>query len=106
MVHSARGGDLFVANANKGTISEVSSLGVVSTFASGFTSPDGLAFNGAGDLFVSNSNGTIDKITPSGVVSTFVTGLQAPAGLAFEAGLNSSPSLDEKHSSDGDGRNK
>jgi hypothetical protein len=38
----------------------------VSTFASGFSDPFGLAFDAAGNLFVSNDTGTVDKVTPGG----------------------------------------
>ena len=48
----------------------------------------GLAFNKAGDLFVSygnSSSGTVTKITPAGVQSTVASGLDYPEGLAFDS---------------------
>ena len=59
----------------------------VSTFASGFNNPAGLAFDAAGNLYVANAaGGTISKVTPTGAVSTFVaSGLSSPRGLAFDA---------------------
>ena len=62
--------------------------GVVSTFvSSGLNTPEGLAFDAAGNLYVANAgNNTISEVTLAGVVSTFVnTGLySSPAGLAFD----------------------
>ena len=62
----------------------------VSTFASGFNNPAGLAFDAAGNLYVANAaGGTISKVTPTGAVSTFVaSGLNSPRGLAFDAAGN------------------
>jgi len=60
-----------VANEFGGTISEVTPGGAVSTFASGFNGPFGLAFDAAGNLFVANNgNGRISEVTPGGAVST------------------------------------
>jgi DNA-binding beta-propeller fold protein YncE len=57
-----------------------------STFASGLDDPAGLAFNSAGDLFVSDqANGSIDEFTPGGTKSTFASGLSSPRGLAFNS---------------------
>ncbi len=68
------------------TVSEVTPAGVVSTFASGFDDPDGLAFDAAGNLYVANyGNNTVSEVTPAGVVSTFASGFNEPDGLAFDA---------------------
>ena len=70
-------------------MSEVTPAGVVSTFASGFDDPVGLAFDAAGNLYVANAgNGTVSKVTPAGVVSTFASGFNDPVGLAFDAAGN------------------
>jgi sugar lactone lactonase YvrE len=52
--------------------------------------PEGLAFDAAGNLYVSNiGNNTISKVTPGGAVSAFVNiGLNEPLGLAFDAAGN------------------
>jgi hypothetical protein len=62
----------------------------ISPFASGFDSPQGLAFDTAGNLYVANYNsGTVSKVTPTGTVSTFASGLGHPdGGLAFDAAGN------------------
>ena len=64
-------------------MSKVTPAGVVSTFASGFNGPAGLAFDSAGNLYVANDDGTVSEVTPAGVVSTFASGFNDPAGLAF-----------------------
>jgi hypothetical protein len=62
------------------------------TFASGLNQPWGLAFDGAGNLFVSNyGDHRIYKFTPGGVRTTFATftsGLKGPQGLAFDSAGN------------------
>ena len=59
----------------------------VSAFASAFDDPAGLAFDAAGNLFVSNhANNTVSEVSPTGVVSSFFSGLNVPSGLAFGAG--------------------
>ena len=90
-------GNLFVADTHK--IRKITSGGTVSTFAGStqgyadsapeadpqFDNPSALAFDGDGNLFVSDGgNHVIRKITSGGVVSTF-SGLQSIGG--FEDGL-------------------
>ncbi|OWK39899.1 IPT/TIG domain-containing protein [Fimbriiglobus ruber] len=61
----------------------------VTTFASGFTGPEGVAFDAAGNLYVADTFAdTVDKVTPGGVVSTFASGITAPEALAFNAAGN------------------
>jgi hypothetical protein len=80
-------------NATAGTFSipvTVSSTvtPTVSTFASGFNDPNGLAFDAAGNLYVANTQTSIlSKVTQAGVVSTFASG-DDPEGLAFGAAGN------------------
>jgi sugar lactone lactonase YvrE len=81
-------GNLFVADAGNQTIRKITPAGVVSTFAGGagvaastdgtgtaarFKTPTGLAFDSAGNLYVTDrGNATVRKITSAGVVvSTF-----------------------------------
>ena len=61
---AAQAGNLFVANDFNNTVSEVTPSGVVTTFAVGFSGPEGLAFNASGDLFVTNTgDDSISEVT-------------------------------------------
>ena len=78
-------GDIFAVDTANSTIREITSAGVVSTLAglagnqgsadgvgshARFNSPTGIAMDGAGNLFVSDThNKIIRKITPAGVVN-------------------------------------
>ncbi len=90
-------GNIYVAETGGQTIRKVTPAGVVSTVAglggtSGsadgvgdaarFSTPVGVAVNGAGNIFVTDQgNSTIRRITPGGVVTT-VAGLAGSAGRA------------------------
>jgi len=62
----------------------------ISTFATGLSSPYGIAFDAIGNLYVDDlGNNAICKVNPSGVVSTFVSsGINSPRGLVFDASGN------------------
>lgn len=81
-------GNIFVGDSGNYLIRKVTPGGVVTTFAglagaagsvdgtgsaARFTSPNGLVFDSAGNLYVADGN-AIRKITPAGVVSTLVGG--------------------------------
>ena len=51
-------GNLYVADLNNNTVSQVTPTGAVNTFASGFNLPKGLAVDSAGNLYVANWTGT------------------------------------------------
>jgi hypothetical protein len=90
-------GNVYVADWSGHTIRKVTTGGVVTTLAGSadmagsadgtgaaarFTSPQGLAVDGAGNLYVTDqSNHTIRKVTPDGVVTT----LAGSAGVAGSA---------------------
>jgi sugar lactone lactonase YvrE len=109
--------NLYVADTGSNKIRRITPAGVVSTFvgsgsagstdatgtAASFSGPRGLAFDSAGNLYVSDGgNNTIRRITPAGVVTTFAgsgsagstdaTGTAAsfsgPRGLAFDSAGN------------------
>lgn len=84
--HSAPG-DLYLAQTEAGVILKFTPGGTKSTFASGLDHPGALAFDRAGNLFVSGGSGqpgNIVKITPSGQVTVFASGLSIPGALAFD----------------------
>jgi sugar lactone lactonase YvrE len=95
---SAPAQNLFVSDgySNSGNIYKFTPDGVQSTFASGLHYTFGLAFDSAGNLFVTvfsvDSNGVVNssiyKFTPDGVRSTFASGLHYTFGLAFDSAGN------------------
>jgi sugar lactone lactonase YvrE len=81
-------GSLFESDQASGFVYEYTG-GVRSTFASGLNSPNDLAFNSAGNLFVGVSNGNgsggyIAEFTPGGAANTFASGIVEPNGLEFQ----------------------
>jgi sugar lactone lactonase YvrE len=86
---SASAQNLFVSGGDPGNgkIFELTPDGVETTFASGLNSPQNLAFDSEGNLFVVDS-GAIYKFTPDGVRTTFALGLPGPLGLAFDSAGN------------------
>jgi hypothetical protein len=68
-----------------GHIYKFTSNGASSTFAGGLDGPEGLAFDSAGNLFVSIGD-NIYEFTPAGVRSTFASGTSG--ALAFDAAGN------------------
>lgn len=96
-------GDLYVSDTQSHVIRRITAAGVVTTFAgtpgsagdsdgtgaaARFNQPAGLAFDGAGNLFVADSgNHTIRRITPAGAVSTFA-GVPGVNGVFDAVGLD------------------
>jgi hypothetical protein len=84
--------DAFVSDTT-GTITEITDAGVTSVFASGLTTPGGMAFRGkrynnneagVGDLFVAETDaGLVSEYTVDGTRTVFATGGH-PNFLAFE----------------------
>ncbi len=64
---------------------KASGLAPVGRLWTGFSSPVGMAFDRAGNLFVAEwGAGRISRITPDGARSTFADGLSGPSGLAID----------------------
>src|SRR5262245_53674428 len=81
---SRAGSIMYASDWNDGTILKINSTGVVSVFVSGFTGPQGLAFDSSRNLYVAEvGSGSIKKITPTGTISTLASGLEFPEGLAI-----------------------
>jgi glucose/arabinose dehydrogenase len=91
---SAHAQNLFVTSGTlvggkiPGTIYEYTPGGVQSTFASVSHTPNALAFDSAGNLFVTTGIGEIQKFTPGGAQSIFATGLFNPMALAVDSAGN------------------
>ncbi len=77
----------YVSGSPGGGIRAFMPSGASSLFATTYaTSPMGLAFDGAGNLYAAVLNDTILKYTPGGVPAVFAsTGLNNPHALAFDA---------------------
>ncbi|MFZ3374822.1 MAG: hypothetical protein WA183_04655 [Chthoniobacterales bacterium] len=85
----AAANDLYEADTNSGNVFKFAPNASRSTFASGLTNPEGLAFDVNFNLFVSDTGtNSIFKFTPSGTRTAFATGLNGPASLVFDAAGN------------------
>src|SRR3954447_18331318 len=73
---------------NLGHIYKFTTRGAASTFRSGLDGPEGLAFDVAGNLYVTSFLGHIYKFTPGAARTTFTSGLNDPMGLAFDSAGN------------------
>lgn len=116
-------GNLFIADSNNDSVRKVDAVtGIISTVAGGYANwgysgdggpatsaqlsyPDGLAFDAAGDLYISDHyNQVVREVTPAGVITTVAGNgtagksgdggsatsaqLSYPGGLAFDAAGN------------------
>lgn len=77
-------GTLFVSGSN-GTIAQINTFASVSyAWASGLTTPMGMAFLPNGNLLVGNYGAdNVVEVIPSGDWTVFATGFDRPAGVAF-----------------------
>jgi sugar lactone lactonase YvrE len=71
------GGNVYIVDFGLCSIRKMTPAGVVSTLAGDQLCGDGLAFDAAGNLFVSGSS-AIRKVTPGGVVTTYAGTLGVP----------------------------
>jgi sugar lactone lactonase YvrE len=80
-------GTVFVADAGAAqSIRRISPDGIVSTFATGFNTPSGLAVDGGGVLYVADTgNNAIRRVDRNGTVSTVAGGFNGPIGVAVDA---------------------
>lgn len=83
-------GDLYVTNLATGSVIKYAPDGTFTTFASGLTSPQGIVFDQAKNLYVADAgnggagNGSIFKYTLSGTKTTFRSGMHNPIGLTTD----------------------
>jgi hypothetical protein len=83
-------GSLYIANTGAGTVLRVPNQGGMlnvldkATVGSGFISPDGIALDASGNVYVSDSNtGTITQVGVS-ASSAIVTGLTSPGAIGVD----------------------
>ena len=75
--------NVFVLDKAAGTVRMVSQSGVTTTFYSGLSSPQGMAEDQQGNLYIANTGaGNIIKLSGSGVAST-ITGFSGPQDVAI-----------------------
>lgn len=75
---------LYVADTGNGAVRRISTNGIVSTVASGFSSPQDLAVDGTGDVYVSDTGRNRISVIRGGAVSTLATGFNSPRGLGLD----------------------
>jgi sugar lactone lactonase YvrE len=80
-IYETNEGNLLRFGANGGT---------PGTFATGFSNPKGLVFDGNGHLYVADAgkNAIIVFTVPDGVGSTYLSGLSSPTGVALDTAGN------------------
>jgi sugar lactone lactonase YvrE len=79
-------GYLFVTTSGDNAIAKISPAGVVANFAQGVVNaPQALRYDGAGNLWSTNSDGTLRKLDTQEKSNIEANGLSAPRGLAIEA---------------------
>ncbi|MDR3693257.1 putative Ig domain-containing protein [Mucilaginibacter sp.] len=83
-------GNLYVTQYTNASVTYYnSSVTYIGTFGSGFTNPDGIVFDAAGNAYIVDAGaGSVFKITTGGVKSTFVSGLTNPLGIGIDASGN------------------
>lgn len=79
-----KSGNVYITKTFNGTIAKISPTGIVSTVASGFYNPNGIAIDTSGNLFVADSgNHRIVKIAPNSTQTILMSG-SSPVALAID----------------------
>jgi sugar lactone lactonase YvrE len=80
--------NIYVVDQGKGALIKISSGGAT-VLSTSFLSPEGVAIDLNGNLFVADSDGNcIKKIAKSGAISTFANGFSHPTGIAVDINNN------------------
>lgn len=79
-------GNIFASRYVGSAITKITRAGATQVFASGFSQPNGTAFDNNGNLYVPSnvSAGWIAKVSPSGVVDTLLAGIPYPTAILFD----------------------
>ncbi len=87
--HTGYAQNLFVSGDYHGEIYKFTPTGSQSTFASGLSYPQSLAFDSSGNLFAADGGSSnIYKFTPNGIQTTFASEAGFPLGLVFDGSDN------------------
>ena len=86
-------GNVYIAHFSGTTVFKIYPNGTFETFATGFKSPTGNAFDSQGNFYQANYRDPlnppaldhIDKIDTAGVKTTFATGLNGPAAITIDS---------------------
>lgn len=89
VIYDRGSGDLYASSFNGNKVDRVSPTGVVTPFSSTASTPNGLAFDSAGNLYIADNNAPgIFKTGPAGGPATLFSkpaGSNTPIGLAFDS---------------------
>jgi large repetitive protein len=79
--------DIYFTNRNGGTVQRIARDKTLSTVASGFDGPSGIARDTAGNLYVADTkHDAIKKMTTSGaIIGTIGSGFKHPYGVAVDS---------------------
>jgi sugar lactone lactonase YvrE len=79
-------GSVFVADAGEAhAVRRISPDGIVSTIATGFNTPSGIAIDASGVLYVADTaNNAIRRVARDGTVTTLAQGFNGPIGVAVD----------------------
>jgi hypothetical protein len=74
-----------VAEERAGRVSQIDSTGQITPVVDGLNSPEGIAFDDTGNLYVVEDveDGRLIQVDPAGSRSTLASGLEAPEGVAW-----------------------
>lgn len=84
-IAGAPDGSLYVSNTAGNSVTRISSSGVVSSFATGLSSPKGIEVTAAGEVLVANGDNTIVRISSDGQSRSSYASVPSPNALRLDA---------------------
>ena len=78
-------GYMYVTSSQKGLILKINAAGVKGTFASGLDTPEAIAFDKAGNLWLAEYGGKVKQFSPEGTLLQTFSGFNGPNGLAVHS---------------------